>query len=569
MDDGFVPHSLSDWQARADQLGLRRQGRELVGACPSCGGEDRFSVSEKAGRAVFQCRGCNPGRDNPEAFQAILKAAGFADEHEPAALGPPDTTYVYRDPKGDAYHEVYWWGKGSSKVIRQKPGYRGKFYPYRIEHHPDWHDLPIVVAEGEKCADHLARLGYAAVTWCGGADGVTRTLWGALAGREVVLWADSDASGKGSEAMHTLAEILEGLGCDLKMIAVPEDKPDKWDAADATDEEIHRLVDEAKSIEGADVSARPIEEMGGRIDEWPRAMTPEEFQNLEIPDPSWLLEGVLPDNGTCMIASKPDAGKSTTTRTLAITVALGGAFLGRQTRQGPVWYGGFEEDQGRARLHFQAMGFNGTQPIHSFIGFPPDELDPYEWLEAEIKRIQPVLMIVDTVSDLLKIEDESKYAEVRKKMRPLMAMARQHRTCILLCHHTPKGNAHHWTDQVMGSQGFRGSVDTTLILNWTDERRTLRSTQRYGEPMQETVLVLDPVTERIESGGTVTAERARNLEEEVLSAVADHDGPLNKTMIEETVGGNHARVRKTLDKLCEDGRLSSRKEGRAMLYECP
>ena len=120
----------------------------------------------------------------------------------------------------------------------------------------------------------------------------------------------------------------------------------------------------------------------------------------------------------------------------------------------------------------------------------------------------------------------------------------------------------------MGSQGFRGSVDTTLILDWTDERRTLRSTQRYGDPMPETVLELDPVTQRIESGGTVAATKARTLEEEILSTVADNGEPLAKTEIEKTVGGNHQRVRDALDRLCEDGRLASRKDGRRFVYEC-
>ena len=166
------------------------------------------------------------------------------------------------------------------------------------------------------------------------------------------------------------------------------------------------------------------------------------------------------------------------------------------------------------------MGWNDAVPIHPYIGFPPDALDPDEWLESEIRRVQPVLAIVDTLSGLLKIEDESKYSEVRKKMRPLMAIARQHDCCVLLCHHTKKGEFRsldrpsEWARSVSGA-----SVDTTLFLDWTDERRTLRSTQRYGDPMPETVLVLDPVTQRIESGGTIAADKARTLEEEILSVV--------------------------------------------------
>ena len=567
MDGGFVTHTLADWQAA---LSLKRRGRELVGACPmpDCGGEDRFHVNDEG---VIGCRGCLDGRPEDERkcrFGEIVRHVfGEPERRRMNGSAAPTTTYSYRDPSGAAYHHVYRQGSGPDKRVWQDKGHKGQFYPYLVDEAPDWGDRPVVVVEGEKCAEHLARRGYASVTWCGGTNKVSRTRWDALASRDVVHWPDNDAPG--FKAMQGLAGTLEGLGCTVRFVQVPEGRPGGWDCADATDDEIHRLIAEAVPVSTPNDFARPIGEMGGQIDEWPRAMTPVEFATADYPPPAFLLDGVLTANGANLFVSKPDGGKTTTARTLGLATALGDSFLGRRTRQGPVWYGGFEEDPVRVRLHFEAMGWNDAVPIHPYIGFPPDELDPYEWLESEIRRVQPVLAIVDTLSDLLKIEDESKYSEVRKKMRPLMAIARRHDCCVLLCHHTKKGDSAHWTDRAMGSQGFRGSVDTTLFLDWTDERRTLRSSQRYGEPMQETVLVLDPATQRIESGGTVAADKARSLEDEVLAVVSDHDGPIRKTEIEKTVGGNHERCRKALDRLCADGRLKSWKDGQKILYECP
>ena len=42
-------------------LKLRRQGRELVGPCPRCGGRDRFAVNPSKG--LWNCRGCSCGGD--------------------------------------------------------------------------------------------------------------------------------------------------------------------------------------------------------------------------------------------------------------------------------------------------------------------------------------------------------------------------------------------------------------------------------------------------------------------------------------------------------------------------
>jgi phage/plasmid primase-like uncharacterized protein len=40
---------------------LKRQGRELVGPCPVCGGDDRFAVNIQ--KQVWNCRGCQKGGD--------------------------------------------------------------------------------------------------------------------------------------------------------------------------------------------------------------------------------------------------------------------------------------------------------------------------------------------------------------------------------------------------------------------------------------------------------------------------------------------------------------------------
>ena len=202
-----------------------------------------------------------------------------------------------------------------------------------IEHMPDWLDRPIVIPEGEPKAERLVRLGYAAVTWCGGSNKVTRTLWGALAGRVIILWRDADSPGL--KAMQQLATILEGLGCTVLWVSVPEGKPKGWDCVDATDAEIHRLIDAAS----ANDLARPIEEMGRQCEDWPQALSPAAFQSLEIPPPSWALQGVLPENGASMIVSPPDGGKTTTVRTFAMAVAEGSSFLGLSVspRAGLVW----------------------------------------------------------------------------------------------------------------------------------------------------------------------------------------------------------------------------------------
>ena len=93
MDGAFVAPTFADWQGRAGALGLKRSGRELVGACPACGGNDRFAVKPvEGGAAVIHCRQCRGLID-------IVKAAGLAEDR-PTNGAAPVTVYEYRDPSG-------------------------------------------------------------------------------------------------------------------------------------------------------------------------------------------------------------------------------------------------------------------------------------------------------------------------------------------------------------------------------------------------------------------------------------------------------------------------------------
>jgi hypothetical protein len=62
-------------QSLCGELRLRRSGCELVGACPRCGGTDRFAVHLRKG--LFNCRGCN-ARGDVIALTQHIYGVGFA-----------------------------------------------------------------------------------------------------------------------------------------------------------------------------------------------------------------------------------------------------------------------------------------------------------------------------------------------------------------------------------------------------------------------------------------------------------------------------------------------------------
>jgi putative DNA primase/helicase len=141
--------------------------------------------------------------------------------------------------------------------------------PWLVEHPT----LPVLVVEGEKCAEHAQQaLGedWCVVTWQGGTGAVAKTDWSPLRGRNVVLWPDADEPGY--KAMEAITK--EAAAGSLRLVHIPEGAPKGWDCADiADDAELLRVMmaegpAKAPSIEGMsedDMALRFEEAVAGRL----------------------------------------------------------------------------------------------------------------------------------------------------------------------------------------------------------------------------------------------------------------------------------------------------------------
>jgi phage/plasmid primase-like uncharacterized protein len=107
---------------------LRRQGRELVGPCPRCGGRDRFAVNVP--KQVWNCRGCDRGGDVLDLVQHLdgcefLDAVETLSGHRPhgdaiaAREQARERERINREEKAgeDARKTadaIRWWNEGAT-----------------------------------------------------------------------------------------------------------------------------------------------------------------------------------------------------------------------------------------------------------------------------------------------------------------------------------------------------------------------------------------------------------------------------------------------------------------------
>jgi Protein of unknown function (DUF3631)/CHC2 zinc finger len=268
---------------------LRRAGAEQVGACPKCGGDDRFAINTK--KQVFNCRGCGAKGDVIELVQVLdgvdfntactvlagpqpKKANGHdKDKAKDGSKKVIVGTFEYLDAAGAVVFVKdriqFQKADGSfvlkdgkpDKVFRQRrpdPDHPGKWIhnvdgvpviPYRLPEVIEAisADHTILVVEGEAKADLLAGWNVAATCCAGGAKKWKPEHSEFLRGADVVMLPDHD--GAGWEHVNAVGASLSGIAKRVRVLVLPDLRPKgdivDWAKAGGTREKLDALLAEA------------------------------------------------------------------------------------------------------------------------------------------------------------------------------------------------------------------------------------------------------------------------------------------------------------------------------------
>jgi len=285
----------------------------------------------------------------------------------------------------------------------------------------------------------------------------------------------------------------------------------------------------------------------------------------------WAWEGILPLGGLSILTAKPKVGKSTLARNLAVKILHGEPFLGRDTLQGPVIYLALEEHQSQLMMQLRLMGVQEEDPLHIHIGQAPQKA--LQELEVKIKEIKPVLVIIDPLFKLVHVNDGNDYVRVSAALEPILMLARNVNTHVMLIHHGRKGQSEEGTDAPLGSQALSGGVDSLIEMRKSGDNRYVSTPDlRYGSPLEKTVVFLDPDTFIISEGGTVAEVEQSDAAEEILDAIETSGVPLTETDIQERVKLHRNVINATLRKLRDSGQIiceGAGKRGDPFHYSLP
>lgn len=231
----------------------------------------------------------------------------------------------------------------------------------------------------------------------------------------------------------------------------------------------------------------------------------------------WLVDDLMPWAGLVFVAGKPKGGKSTLVRNLAVAVARGDEFLGRDCCQGRVIYLGLEEKRSEVRRHFRQLGATSEDPVYVHVATAPK--DALAALVRLVRELKPVLVIIDPLLRFTRVRDEKAYAELSNALEGVMQAAREHNCCIVATHHSPKAQGGEAIDSLLGSTALSGAPDTVMVVRRREQERTVETVQRYGNDMERTVLTLDADTGLVRLAGAAAETHRAQTRDKILKAL--------------------------------------------------
>lgn len=367
--------------------------------------------------------------------------------YEPTQRGDVSHWYPVKDPKNP------------KTGAREFPEVRRVLY-----HLPDVLKANTVfICEGEKATDALndklkaADLygDHVATTNSQGALKWQDEFSEALDAKAVIVLPDNDDSGAKHAAQVCASIRARGKTQSLKRLDLPN-LPPKGDAADFFS------------------SGSPLDallELVSIAPDWKPEEKTSRFQFLSLDQvmnqkpPSWLVDRLLVEGGTSLITAKHASFKSFFALDLALCIATGKKWHGREVKRGTVIYiaaEGASTLQKRIRAWLEYHGVDPEEATRLLVVPSPVQLHDASVLPdfiAETRPLEPTLIIVDTLARCSVGLDENSAGDMNRYVDAVDALSKATGVHVLTVHHNNKDGAYR------GSTALPAAVDTHISLD--------------------------------------------------------------------------------------------------------
>jgi hypothetical protein len=465
--------------------------------------------------------GAEPSRSWGEpspAEKIAAKRAKYGDEPCPntVELGPPVKTWRYYDLQGNVLALMRRYdldeidpetGKRRKTFRPESNGRTQMPSPRPLYRMPDIIRVEeVVLAEGEKSADALVAAGFEATTAMGGANtDLSLVDWTPIKGKRVVVWPDNDSAGLAYG--RRVCALMKGLGCEVRVVGAFPARAKGWDAADALDEGL----DVGAILRGAvPFSGEPRIPDGRAL----KLIDVDELESMQAP--SMLVAGYVPERSFVVLYGRPGARKSFLALDMALSVATGRPWHGREVRKGSVVYLAAEGQagmKGRVAAWRQSHGKGYPKPDMKLILQHVNIVQQLSELKDLLSTVTGIsLIVIDTLARTFGGGDENSTRDMNTFVAAIDQLREATGACILVVHHSGKDDS----KGARGSTVLFGACDTEMEVKKVGIENVILRTTKQKDAEEARPLTLRAVgQEVVDLDGTVASSCVLVCDEDV------------------------------------------------------
>jgi hypothetical protein len=294
------------------------------------------------------------------------------------------------------------------------------------------------------------------------------------------------------------------------------------------------------------------------------AFTDIELMAGETSEPVFIVPGLIPE-GLTLVSGRPKMGKTTFIMNLADAIGRGGVALGAiPCEKRGVLFLALEDNQRRLRkrrrMMLDAPNLSPCDGLIFYLEWPRldagglDRLNKFCTDNPEIKVI-----VIDTWKKISpqRQRNANDYEYESEAATLLQRFAAKCQVAIIIIHHSRKGlGSEDFVDDVLGSTGLTGSVDT--IIGFRRKRGTSDAEISIaGRDVDECEKALagDHTTGLWRLLGDAAQHRMSRQRNAIVDLLKD--GKVRKiNEIADLLGERYDATRKTVARMCDDGQLS-------------
>jgi hypothetical protein len=226
-----------------------------------------------------------------------------------------------------------------------------------------------------------------------------------------------------------------------------------------------------------------------------------------LPEPSWLIDGVLPSHAFCVLYGEPGSGKTFVALSIALSVAADHCWCGKRTLGGTVLYVAAEGLYGLKRRveAYQKKHDLRVENIR-YLG-EAFNLPNSEHVEALLTRlhteeIRPDLIVLDTLARLMVGADENLAKDMGQAIAGIDRLRQEMLATVLVIHHTRKMGGIE-----RGSSTLRGAADVMIECKKSDLGQVYLECDKMkdAEPFKEATLGLEQLPVGASSSLAITS----------------------------------------------------------------